>query len=88
MERKFWMSQMPWNPLAVNKTTNELEAVKVMMHCDDQITNSQLEELPKVWKQMTREAWMKALDGKRKMDESSTIEIFYLRKEECREEVD
>ena len=80
MERKYWISTMPWNRAAINKTTNlPGEAMMVMMHCSDPITNNQMRDIPGIWTSLTQEDWLKKLDGQRKVDESTTMEIFYLR---------
>ncbi len=89
MERRFWISAKTWNPAATNKTTGVLEKpCLVMMHCNDLITNEQMAELDNIWEELDRESWLKKLNGQRKMDESTSMEIFYLRKEQCHEEAD
>ena len=83
--RRYWMSQKPQKSLTPGTGSTESY---LMIHCDDKITNTELEKLPGKWKELTPEAWNATVKKKKKLDTSSSMEIFYLEKRVCHEEED
>jgi len=71
---------------AVNKSTGKKEMWnECFLHSDDDTVNAQLEQLP-VWEEHSRDQWMSRMDNRRKIDETKSMEIFYLKEgEQCRE---
>ena len=87
MKRRFWImieetQQQEGNLPEVEN--QELE-MTIMMHCNDGMTNQETEDLPAIWKEIDQKEWIQLLQGRRAMDQSTTMEIFYLREEECHE---
>ena len=84
MRRRFWRTNVAMG--AVNKTTGKAEMWnECYLHSDDEIVNAQLEKL-EIWDERTQKEWLTELDNRRKIDESKTMEIFYLKEEKkCRE---